>query len=404
MQHDFLKFWPDYAGFLGRGSPSEIAYVRNETLPKRETILTSDSKPLFREHFRDYVEDTLGEAFDSLHDVRRSKLMARFFAERVLFPRNPTLLPFGDEDLEACIVDGKGDQGIDFISREDGVVLIIQAKFSGGKKQTKRPYEDPTDFDSFRNVLNRLRGYQELDMSQALREVAAEINWETDRFQLYYVTLRQLSANQEDLAKKPLPVIHGLSDLAERTELDLLDENRLNLELRDTLSLDQQESKTMRLRFSPNHGEPAWIRLGDEDTGRACYIGRISGAQLANLFTQHKSRLFSLNIRNYIGDNVTNKNIRTTAVDSSEDFFFFNNGISALATRVEPDEQDSTSTTLLCQDLSIVNGAQTIRSLHKAHLLDSIAVRKAHVLVRLTEFSAKKNPRRTRVSRQCDQK
>ena len=28
----------------------------------------------------------------------------------------------------SCVVDGKGDQGIDFISREDGVVLLVQAK------------------------------------------------------------------------------------------------------------------------------------------------------------------------------------------------------------------------------------------------------------------------------------
>lgn len=49
--------------------------------------------------------------------------MARFFAEKVLGPRNPTILPFAEEDLEASIVDGKGDCGVDFISRENGVVL-----------------------------------------------------------------------------------------------------------------------------------------------------------------------------------------------------------------------------------------------------------------------------------------
>lgn len=140
----------------------------------------ADMKVLFRERFRDYVEESLKESFDSQTDVTRSKLMARFFAEKILYPRNPTLLPFGDEEIRECIVDGKGDQGIDFISREGGVVLIIQAKYSGGKKASKRPSESPADFDSFRNVLTRLHNYQRLQMNQQLREIASEIDWESD--------------------------------------------------------------------------------------------------------------------------------------------------------------------------------------------------------------------------------
>jgi hypothetical protein len=105
-------------------------------------------------------------------------------------PRNPTLLPFADEDIELCIVDGKGDCGIDFISREKGVVLLIQAKYSGGKKAAKRPHEEPADFEYFRTALGRLRDHQKLEMTEPLREVAAEIDWETDRFQMHYITLR----------------------------------------------------------------------------------------------------------------------------------------------------------------------------------------------------------------------
>ena len=154
-------------------------------------------KALFKDHFRDFVELELKESFDSQDDIIRSKLMARFFAERVLAPRNPTLLPFGEEELLACIVDQKGDQGVDFISHENGNVLIIQAKFSGGKKLSKRPIEDPAQFEHFRSVLQRLRSYQKLQMCQPLREVCAEIDWQTDTFEMYYVTLRQLSTNQE---------------------------------------------------------------------------------------------------------------------------------------------------------------------------------------------------------------
>ena len=345
-------------------------------------------KALFVERFRDYVEDNLHEPFDSLYDVARSKLMARYFAERILSPRNPTLLPSAEEDLAACVVDGKGDQGVDLISRAGGVVLIIQAKYSGGgRKAAKRQSESPADFDSFRNVLARLRNFRTLEMNEPLREAAAEIDWDRDRFQLFYITLRRLSANQAEIAEWNVTPMSDLPDLLDRTELQLLDETKLNQELRDALSLDTSEPWTADLMFTANEDSPPWTRLGG-DGSRGCYVGRVSGAQLAALFTHHHSGLFTLNIRNYIGDTATNKAIQKTALDMPGDFFFFNNGISALAESVEPHTTDRRI--LRCKNLSIVNGAQTVRSLHKAQVLNKEAARDVQVLVRLTETASKK--------------
>src|SRR3954451_6696926 len=160
----------------------------------------SGPKPLFIERLRDFAADTLKEPFDNLDDIRRSKLMARYFAEGVLGPRNPGLFLATEEELLACIVDGRADQGVDLICRADGVVVIVQAKYSGGKKASKRPPEQQADIDHVRDVLTRLRHYRELDINEPLREIVAEIDWETDRFQLYYLTLRQLSASQEQTA------------------------------------------------------------------------------------------------------------------------------------------------------------------------------------------------------------
>ena len=134
--------------------------------------------------------------------------MSRFFAERVLAPRNP-IIPTVEEDVMACIVDGTNDQGVDFICREDGVVLIIQSKFSGGgRKAAKRRPEEAADFEYFRNVLNRLQEFRSLQMAEALRDICAEIDWDRDRFQLYYITLRQLTTDQTNTKEwTALPVM-----------------------------------------------------------------------------------------------------------------------------------------------------------------------------------------------------
>ena len=227
-------------------------------------------------------------------------------------------------------------------------------------------------------------------MNQPLREICADIDWENDRFLLYYTTLRQLSANQKELAATPVPNPTHFADFPDRTELHLLDEVGLNSELRDTLSLEDDAAEPISLRLSPNRDDKTWLKLFDDESGRACFVGKISGGQLAELFSRHRSRLFTLNIRNYIGDNVTNRSIRKTALDTPEDFFYFNNGISALATRIELDPSDSAGHTLKCHNFSVINGAQTIRSLHKAHSMNPAKVRDVNVLLRLTEFKAKK--------------
>ena len=167
-------------------------------LPSRKngTVPNETHNPLFVDHFREYVEKKLGESFDGLNDVVRSKFMSRFFAEKVLAPRNP-IIPTIEEDVLACIVDGTNDQGVDFICREDGVVLIIQAKFSGGgRKAAKRRPEVAADFEYFRNVLNLLQDFRSRQMAETLRDICAEIDWDRDRFQLYYITLRQLTTDQ----------------------------------------------------------------------------------------------------------------------------------------------------------------------------------------------------------------
>lgn len=344
-------------------------------------------KITFRDEFRSWVEESLKESFDSIKDVLRSKLMAQFFAECALRPRFPTLLPFAEEEIGECIVDGSFDNGVDFISRQEGVVLVIQAKFSGGKKVAKRPVEVPADFQSFRTVLERLRNYQNLKMSEALKEAASDIDWETDVFKLYYITFRQPYQNQEKEAEQGIPEVKGIPDLPERTELIFCDESRLNLELRDALSVDDPEGKLFRIQFTANSDSAPWLVLGDGEH-RKCFVGRISGAQLAGLYQQHKSGLFTLNIRNYIGDNATNKAIRKTAISNPDEFFSYNNGISALATKITPDEQDPR--VLICERFSVINGAQTIRSLHKAQVADRDAAREVQVLLRIIEFESKK--------------
>jgi AIPR protein len=339
-------------------------------------------KELFRDHLRDYIASELGRKPDNLNDVQRSKYMARFYAEKVIRCVNPGLIPTTEEELAACVVDGSDDCGIDFLSREGETVLILQAKFSGHKKTGKKRSEDPETFDSFCSVLTRLHaGPKKFKMNQKLKEARAEIDWDRDSFLLHYITLASPAQNSINQASRGIHPISDVPDLTDRVGLELLDEQALNKSLRDALSVREESSARARVLFSQNEGQPPWLRFED-GFGRISYVGRIDGSQVAEIFRAHRSSIFSLNIRNYIGDNLTNKGIKATATGAPEDFFFYNNGISALASRIE---EEPASRILVCEDFSIINGAQTVRSLQKAHADDSNAVRDVRVLVRVTE-------------------
>ncbi len=343
-------------------------------------------KELFRDHFRDYVGSELGLKFDNLSDVDRSKCMARFYAEKVIRSVNPGLIPTTEEELAACVVDGSDDCGVDFLSREGDTVLILQAKFSGHKKTGKKRSEEPESFDSFCSVLGRLfAGPKKFKMNQKLKEARAEIDWDRDSFLLHYITLAQPAQNSLNQASAGIHPVKDIQDLPDRVSLELLDEQALNISLRDALSVREESSARARVLFSQNEEQSPWLRFED-GLGRISYVGRIDGSQIAEIFRAHRSSIFSLNIRNYIGDNLTNRGIKATATNAPDDFFFYNNGISALSSRIV---EDLASRTLVCEDFSIINGAQTVRSLQKAHADDSNAVRDVRVLIRVTEARPK---------------
>ncbi len=85
----------------------------------------------------------------------------------------------------------------------------------------------------------------------------------------------------------------------------------------------------------------------------------LDAKQIINAYKSLGSEsIFSLNIRNFIGNTVTNKRIMRTAKENPLSFFLFNNGISCLCTSLK-DHADRIEVT----GLQVINGAQTVKAL-----------------------------------------
>lgn len=333
-------------------------------------------KDTFRTHLRQVVERDLGKSLDTLDDIRRSHWMTKVYVTDILRPLYPGSIPEDAEDLQGSFVDGSRDAQADFICRNDNIVTIIQAKYRGADKA-----EDPGQLDSFCDILNRLHptAGSKVPKNAALREIVADIDWNNDRFDLHFITLGRVNEAMRDREQRGITHCKEIPGIQDRAEISLLDERDLNDRLRDALSALEGIREPVEIRFDRDKGQPPWV-LHNAD-GRRAFVGVVQAKHLGEL-KRFRNRVFALNIRNYLGDNATNAGIQDTAINEPENFFFFNNGVSAVATGIAADVEKGL---LRCDQFAVINGAQTVRSLIKAHTRKPLAAGTARVLVRVSE-------------------
>jgi len=114
------------------------------------------------------------------------------------------------------------------------------------------------------------------------------------------------------------------------------------------------------------------------DEPRHSLICRVSGNALTNLYEQHRQALFALNIRLPMTlAQATNKEIKRTASEDPESFFFYNNGVSAVCSEFTWDQGRNE---VVADRFQIINGAQTVGSIAGTPNTDKVSI-----LFRLTE-------------------
>lgn len=96
--------------------------------------------------------------------------------------------------------------------------------------------------------------------------------------------------------------------------------------------------------------------------------------------------MFETNLRQFLGTSTVNQDIATTLVERPVDFWYFNNGITAIAADVakKPIGGNSTDSGIFeCAGFCVVNGAQTVGSIHLAWTQKPDIVAKAMVPIRI---------------------
>ncbi|MFG1846998.1 AIPR family protein [Micromonospora carbonacea] len=127
-----------------------------------------------------------------------------------------------------------------------------------------------------------------------------------------------------------------------------------------------------------------WIRVTEP---YEAFQGIVSVAEIAEWYDAHEDRLFDRNIRKPLGITQVNQGLIDTLTVDPHNFWFFNNGITVLCDTLEPEYFQRSArrspVTLRLDGASVVNGAQTVHAIHRAHRKDPDAVADGYVTVRV---------------------
>lgn len=95
------------------------------------------------------------------------------------------------------------------------------------------------------------------------------------------------------------------------------------------------------------------------------YIFLMGAKQIYSLYEKFGTRLFLKNVRNPLKV-VANQKMETSAVNEPENFFGFNNGITAITKKVYP-YFEGIAEIVSVSGIQIINGAQTVKSIAEAY-------------------------------------
>ena len=281
------------------------------------------------------------------------------------------------DDACASVVDDFGDLGIDAIyyHAENKTLYILQSKLKASELfsldeanafcQGVRKLV-ASDYNGFnQNVLNR-----QVEIDAALDDC--------ERIQLVVAhtgdQLRQFPAQAiADLIADPA---HG----EDRFVAPVLDftETDITAALRDAHSHRQIDCRLTLYDWAKVTGQ------------RTAYIGMVKLEELAQLDLRFGKALYARNIRASLGHRTdVNRAIDQSLASNTADFEFFNNGVTALCSRIDGRRGSRDQKSFKVDRLSIVNGAQTVATAaRRVEAAGGASISKARVLITIIAADA----------------
>ncbi len=289
-------------------------------------------------------------------------------------------LRFGLEDLDTIaansLTDGSDDKKCDivYIDPDEGHAVLAQCYFSA-KPRKSAPANKASDLNT---AVGWLLQRPHAELPARLRPSATElrqaiIDGTLQELHVWYIHNLSESGN----VGQELKTVEHTIDAALKSQFSGKKVRVSVLEVGAT-TLEDWYGETQ----SPILVSDAFdirVPAGFEVTGNKwkAYVTTVPGRFLYSAYRKHRAKLFSANVREYLGsrrsDANINNGIKQSAQETPADFWVYNNGLTVLVHSYKVIEDKRGLLTLKITGLSIVNGAQTtgaLGSLGRAPLAD----------------------------------
>lgn len=309
-----------------------------------------------------HIKTKLKEIYDGkidISDARNDENKENFFFTRAYTAYTLQVLANIDADVASnTIVDSYDDNGIDaiYFDKKNKLLWLVQSKWI--KSGNGEP--EASEVVKFATGVKNLIEFQLDRFNSKVQAKEAEI----------------VEALGDPMVKLQIVLTFtgkdGLSQHSQRIIDDLLKElnDPSELAIFNRFTLKQAHKSLIGfLDGQPIKADLILSNWGKVDEPYFAIYGTISGSDIANIWSEHRGKLFSENIRDFIGFSEVNEDIVDTIENNPENFYYFNNGITALCQSINKKPLGGSARNtgvFVAQDFKIVNGAQSVGSLGKA--------------------------------------
>jgi hypothetical protein len=227
-------------------------------------------------------------------------------------------------------------------------IVICQCKY--------QPFDKPVDEGDVNDFFSRHGSYMDTEWvrKHGSADAGLALNEYKERVEsgftvsLYFVStgtaseriVRLAERATQEYAKHNIPVT-----------CELLDFTRLKDYYVRSLSLEESVPERVSIDLPSR-------QFFEKKEPHRTIVAVIKGNTLRNLSKQYKQALYAWNIRGYLGNRGINQDISETASSDPAHFFYFNNGVSAICTAFELQDNK-----IVAQNFQVINGAQTVSTL-----------------------------------------
>lgn len=285
---------------------------------------------------------------------RETKILTRCLAAFAIY----NLVGCSESEAAQAVWDGADDNGIDaaYYDASESRVVVVQSKWihaGSGEPEAK-------DIAVFANGVKDLVEQENANFHARLQSKLADIG-QAVMSPGTTVHIVLVSTGSSEIAR------HGTAALDRViNELNGTDQDE-PLATKEIIGLAQVypalATMTSQDKISVDANLLDWSYISQP---YAAYFGVVDGLQLKEWWSVHGKRLVAKNIRHALGATEVNNQIRHTATNSPENFWYFNNGITLIADeapRAPASAASRSSGNFQLRGASIVNGAQTVSTL-----------------------------------------